>query len=260
MSGPADPIRLRDVAFRYDPRGPDVLRGLSLDIPGGRVTALLGPNGSGKTTLLRLLVGALRPTAGRMELADRRMDARTARQRSRLVGLVPQEERVTFALRVDEFVLLGRAPHLRILERPGDADRSAAWAALRQAGIEGLAHREVTALSGGERQLVSVARVLAQQPRVVLMDEPTSHLDLGNTRRVLDLVRGLRRDGRTVVMTTHDPNAAVAVADHVVLLYDGRVRARGTPAEVIRAAHLRAAYGVDVDIVEAGGRPLVVVR
>ena len=256
MSAPA--LALHGVSFAYAPGGPDVLCDVSLEISAGSITAVLGANGSGKTTLLRLLLGLLRPTTGAVEVEGRPQHGFSRRDLSQRVGLVPQSEPVAFELSVLEFALLGRAPHLGLLDLPGEADRALALEALGRVGLTALKHRAVPTLSGGEAQLATLARALVQQSAILLSDEPTSHLDPANTRRVLEVLRMLGGEGRTVVFTTHDPNLAAAIADHVVLLRDGCVLAAGRPAEVLTTGRLSATYGMEVEVVQLRGRPLVV--
>jgi iron complex transport system ATP-binding protein len=250
-------IAVQHVSFRYGPSNPLVLDDVSVDIPSGAITALLGPNGSGKSTLLHLLLGLLAPGSGHIRLMGRPQNEYRRREASRILGLVPQDEHVAFDLSVLEYVLLGRAPYFDLLERPHQKDRQLACEALTTAGIPFLEKRSVPSLSGGERQLATVARALAQQPAVLLLDEPTSHLDLANARRILHVLRSLKDAGKTIVLTTHDPNAASAIADYVILLREGKVLSSGPAAEVLTATHLSATYGVEVDVLEFRGRPLV---
>ena len=202
-----------------------------------------------------MLLGLLQPERGEVRLFGRPLGTRSRREASRLVGLVPQSEPVTFDLSVFEYALLGRAPYLGLLERPGAEDRACAERALETAGIAALSRRAVPSLSGGERQLATVARALAQEPRVLLLDEPTSHLDLANVRRILGVLRSLRADGRTIILTTHDPNAAAAIADDVLLLRQGHVMATG-PVESVLQADTWYTYGVPRRC-HGRGRPLV---
>ncbi len=250
-------IAVEGLSFRYDPSGPPVLSQICVQIPAGQVTALLGPNGSGKSTLLHLLLGLLLPEEGNISLFGRRQQTYTRREQSRIMGLVPQDEHVTFELSVLEYALLGRAPYLSLLELPRESDRRLALQALAKAGIAPLERRSVPSLSGGEKQLATVARALAQEPQILLLDEPTSHLDLANARRILRVLDALKGEGKTVIMTTHDPNAAAAVADQVILLRAGCVLAAGPAAQVMTADHLSATYGVPVEVLEVRGRPLV---
>jgi len=250
-------IALRDVSFRYSPEASLALDSVNVQVRGGAITALLGPNGSGKSTLLHLLLGLLPAQQGQVWVMGQQHGAYTRRELSQLVGLVPQDEHVTFELSVLEYALLGRAPHLGLLDLPQPADRALALEALQTTGIAALAQRAVTSLSGGEKQLATVARALTQEPRILLLDEPTSHLDLANARRILGVLRALRDGGRTMVLTTHDPNAAASVADEVILLREGRVLAAGPTAKVLTSDYLSATYGVPVEVVVVHGRPLV---
>lgn len=250
-------IALQQVSFRYSPSSPLALDEVSVDIPAGAITALLGPNGSGKSTLLHLILGLLSPGSGNIQLMGRHHKEYGRRETSRILGLVPQDEHVAFDLSVLEYVLLGRAPYLNLLEKPRRDDRQLAYAALVTTGIASLEKRTVPSLSGGERQLVTIARALAQLPTILLLDEPTSHLDLANARRILHVLRSLKEAGKTIVLTTHDPNAAAAIADYVILLRAGRVLSSGPAAVVLNAEHLSATYGVDVEVLEVKGRPLV---
>jgi iron complex transport system ATP-binding protein len=250
-------IALHGVSFRYGPSEPLALNRVSLEIPAGAITAILGPNGSGKSTLLHLLLGLLVPGEGRILLLGRSYDAYKRREASRILGLVPQDEHVAFELSVLEYVLLGRAPYLDLLEMPRSDDRRLAREALAAAGIARLERRAVPSLSGGERQLATVARALAQEPTILLLDEPTSHLDLANARRILKVLRSLKEAGKTIVLTTHDPNAAAAVADHVILLRAGEALSSGPTAVALTSAHLSSTYGVEVEVLQIRGRPLV---
>lgn len=247
-------VALDDLWYAYNGNRVAALQGLNLEVPAGAVTAILGPNGSGKTTLLHLILGLLTPTRGAVYLAGRPQAAYSRRELGRLLALVPQKEHISFNFTVLEYVLLGRAPYLQVLETPRPDDRQAALEALRVVGIEPLQGRVVTALSGGEQQLVTLARALAQQPRLLLLDEPTAHLDLGNQVRVLEVMRRLCADGVTVLFTTHDPNAAAAVADHAVLMRQGQVLAAAPTAEALTADNLRATYGVPVEVAKVGER------
>ncbi len=245
------------LSFRYNGSGREALRGLSLHVPGGAITAILGPNGSGKTTLLRLLLGVLRPQQGTIRVAGRPQEEYSRRELSQLVGLVPQDEHIPFDFSILEYVLLGRAPYLHPLATPGESDTILALEAVRAAGLDGMQERLLPNLSGGERQLAVLARALAQQPRILLMDEPTSHLDLGNQGRLLDLVRDLATGGTTVVLTTHDANLASALADYVVLMLRGRVLEAGPVEVTISAERLSATFGVPIQVCAVDGRRVV---
>jgi len=251
-------IAFSHVRFSYNGREHTVFEDFSLEIPAQAVTALLGPNGSGKTTLLRLILGLVRPQAGEVHVAARTRSAYARQEFGRLVGLVAQEDQVPFDFTVLDYVLLGRAPRLRLLETPTEEDVRVARRALASVGLLPLQHRSIQALSGGERRLATVARALAQEPQILLLDEPTSHLDLSNRRRLLDVMRRLRGEGKTVLFTTHDPNEAAAVADHVVLLRRGWIEAQGSVHETLTPYHLRATYGVEVQVIDYNGRPQII--
>jgi iron complex transport system ATP-binding protein len=254
-------ISLDQVVFDYErgERRPQPLfAGLSLELPASTITAILGPNGSGKTTLLHLILGILAPEAGVILLAQRPRRHYTRRALGQLVGLVSQNEYLPFNFTVLEYVLLGRAPHLQLLQTPGEGDIEIACEVLAEIGLADLADRSIQSLSGGERQLVMVARALAQRPRILLLDEPTSHLDLANRERVLTTLAQQAAQGVTVVFTTHEPNQAASVASFVVLMREGRVLEAGPMDDVITADRLTATYGVPVEVVEVRGRRIVV--
>jgi len=250
-------LSLSDLRFGYDRKLPTVLQGLALDIPPGTITAILGPNGAGKTTLLHIILGLLAPQAGKILIDGKPHTSYSRRQMSRLIGLVPQSEYIPFEFSVLEFVLLGRAPYLGPLEMPSEGDRQVALEALRSIGLEHLWDRPTPSLSGGERQLAMVARALAQKTRLLLLDEPTSHLDLGNRDRTLNVLRALARDGMTIIFTTHDPNLATT-ADYVVLLRRGAILAAGAMATTLTTENLSATYCIPVQVIRWDGRVFVV--
>jgi len=250
-------LAFEEVTFGYGPDAPAVLRGLSLGVESGTATAILGPNGAGKSTLLHLALGWLRPQRGQVLLDGKPLRSLPRRSIGRSMALVPQAEGMPFDYSVMDYVLLARAPYLAPLAMPGPADEEIAREAMEEVGIAGLAGRSITTLSGGERQNVLVARALAQQPRLLLMDEPTTHLDLAHKVRLVRLLRDRIARGTTVVLTTHEPDVAAAVATHLVLMTDGRVRRAGPLADVFTAEDLSATYGVPVEIASIDGRRVV---
>ncbi len=251
-------LSLSNLGFAYDAAGPDTLHGISLDIPAGGTTVVLGPNGAGKTTLLHILVGLLSPHSGEVWLSGRRQTDLTRRELSRLVAIVPQNEHIPFDFSVLEYVLMGRSPHISMLGMPSERDHEIAVESLRTLGLLDLWHRPVPELSGGERQLVTLARALAQGAPILLLDEPAAHLDLGNTMRLHGIIEALAQEGTTVVFTTHDPGAAASVARYVVLMRDGRVLESGPVDTVFTSERLTLAYGVPVRVATVEGRPIVV--
>jgi iron complex transport system ATP-binding protein len=242
-------------AFRID--------GVSFALGAGEILGVIGPNGSGKTTLIRLLSGVHAPTEGEIRLFGTPLARLGRRALARQVAVVPQELAVAFSFTVEELVLMGRHPHLegRLFEGPDDLAR--AGAAMRLAGVEALRAQPVDHLSAGERQRVLLARALAQEPRILLLDEPTSHLDLGHVRLVVSLLRRLCRDrGMAVLLVSHDLNLASEVADRLLILGAGRVAGIGSPVEVLDEEALESVYGCPVRVEKSpqSGRPVVSIR
>ncbi|MCQ8897916.1 MAG: ABC transporter ATP-binding protein [Hadesarchaea archaeon] len=230
------------------------LRGVTLGAEEGEVVSLVGPNGSGKTTLLRCLDGILRPQRGSILLDGRELARIDPRELSRRVGYLPQGSPSSFPLTVFDTVLLGRRPHLGW--RVGERDLRVVSGLLEEMGMEGLALRYFGELSGGERQKVLLARLLAQEPEVLLLDEPTAHLDLRHQLEILGLLRRKAGErGITVVMALHDLNLASGFSDRVVLLHRGRVLASGRPGSVLTPSRLERVYGVRVRRMGGKGRP-----
>lgn len=249
------PARLdfQDLRYRYG-FGSDVLHDLAAAVAPGEATAILGPNGAGKTTLLHLALGWLKPLDGRVLLDGAPIQGLSRRELGRAMALVPQSERIPFEFSVLDYVLLGRAPRLGPLQPPGPSDLAAAERAIERVGIGGLASREVNALSGGERQLASIARALAQEPRILLLDEPTSHLDLANKARVLSLVKDLAKGGSTILLTTHEPEAAAMAASNLFLMREGRLLAAGPLEKLFTSQCLTQTYGIPVQALRVEGR------
>jgi len=237
-------------ALDFGYRGRRVGHGVSLDIRSGEVLCLLGPNGGGKTTLMKTLLGLLPPLAGRVLLDGRDVAHLARKELARTIGYVPQAHLAFFPFTVIDIVLMGRSAHVPLFAAPSHADHAVAERALGQLGIDHLKSRIYTEISGGERQLVLIARALAQEPRILVMDEPTASLDFGNQLRVLNQIAALARAGIAVVFSTHDPDHVFLVGDRVALLHDGGMEEIGPPEAVITAAALKRLYGVDVQVVE----------
>ena len=234
--------------------GRTVLRQVGLQAPEGSWTAVIGPNGAGKSTLLQALVGLL-PHTGRIRLAGR--EGLTGRERARTVAYAPQNPLLPEDLTVLDYTLLGRSPYIPYLGRERAADREIAERALLRLDLADFAGRRLGRMSGGERQRVVLARALAQQAPVLLLDEPTTALDLGHQQQVLELLDELRRtEGLTVLTTLHDLGTAAQYADTLVLVSGGRIAACGTPAEVLTADLVGAHFGAKVSVTHgADGRP-----
>lgn len=228
--------------------GRAVLRGVDLVARPGEVLVVVGPNGAGKSTLLRLVAGLRRPDTGRVLVGGDEVSTMPARARARRIGLVPQEAHLDLPFTVREVVAMGRFAHRGRFGGPSPADHEAVTRALAEARLTGLADRAVTRLSGGERRRVLLGRTLAQDPEVLLLDEPTSNLDLGQVWRVHRTMRRAAAAGRTVVAVVHDLEAAAALGDRLALLAEGRVVATGLPQEVLTAAHVSKAFGVHAEV------------
>jgi iron complex transport system ATP-binding protein len=230
--------------YRYPRAAAEALRGASAVAGSGMALAILGPNGCGKSTLLGALIGAVTPSGGRVLLGEAPLRSLAPRAAARLIAFLPQYERMSFALSALEYVLLGRLPRVGSFAQPGRGDEDAALRALEGAGAAELAGRRVNELSGGELQLVRIARCLAQETQAIVMDEPTSMLDPAHARMVADAVRSLAASGRTIVFSTHDSGFAAYAADEVTLMREGADVFSGRVPEALEAGRLAACFGV----------------
>lgn len=242
-------LELRDLAVGYP--GREVGAGISFAVRAGEVLCLLGPNGSGKTTLFRTLLGLLPPRAGEIRVIDEPIKAWSRAAFARKVAYVPQAHAGVFPFTVEDIVLMGRSARLERFATPSRRDRELAGHCLASLGVAHLRMRTYTELSGGERQLALIARALAQEPVVLVMDEPTASLDFGNQIRILEHIGRLRERGVAVLMSTHQPEHALRVADRIALLAPGRLVGIGVSAQVATPAALGALYGVDAATVAA---------
>lgn len=213
-----------------------------MQVPDGCLYTVLGPNGSGKSTLMKVLLGVLPATSGAALLDGRPTKAWSRRELARTVGVVPQAETIAFPLKVREMVAMGRYPHLGPLGSEREADRLAISRALEQCDVFDLSERDVMTLSGGELQRVRIARALAQEPRALVLDEPTASLDIRHEMAILELLRAFADTGMTVLVVTHGLDLAARFADRMLLLAQGRVAAEGVPADVLRSDVLEAVY------------------
>jgi iron complex transport system ATP-binding protein len=230
--------------IRFSRPGRTVLRGVSATLGRGAIVAVLGPNGAGKTSLLGVASGRLAPESGSVELEGKSLVAWGRDALARRLALLPQFERLPFNYSCLEFVLMGRAPHLPYLSMPGREDEEAARRALAEMGLAGFESRPAAELSGGEFQLVRMARCLAQEATYLLLDEPTSMLDPANARRIADSLRSLAQGGRGILLATHDVALAFHLADEALLLRSGEVLADGRAAEVLVPERLEEAFGL----------------
>ncbi|MGC4000937.1 MAG: ABC transporter ATP-binding protein [Anaeromyxobacter sp.] len=240
-----DPIvSVQGASFRYG--ATHALREASLTARAGEFVGLLGPNGAGKSTLIRLVAGLLAPSAGTVRLAGLDPAHTSRRTVAQVLALVPQEPRVSWPFTVREAVMMGRAPHQGLLAVPDRLDLGAVQGALQACDLAHLADRRLDALSGGERRRVFFARALAQEPRVLLLDEPTAFLDLGHQVAAMRMAQVAARGGLCVLAVLHDLNLAAAACDRVVVMADGQVVAEGAPGEVLTAERVQQVWGIPV--------------
>jgi iron complex transport system ATP-binding protein len=252
-------LAARGLSIGYGER--TVAAGIDLAVARGEVLCLLGPNGAGKTTLFKTLLGLLPPIAGEVTIGERPVGSLSRAELARSLAYVPQAQVMEFAYTVLDLVLMGRTAHLGPFSAPGRRDHERAHAALSDLGIADLAMAEANRISGGQRQLCLVARALAQDAPMLVMDEPTASLDLGNRLLVLERVRALKAQNYGVVFSTHDPDQARELATTVAVIADGRLAAYGPPEETVTGPILSSVYGVDVVVERTeSGRHVVAPR
>jgi iron complex transport system ATP-binding protein len=238
-------LRAEGVAFSYNHK--PILDGIDLDLRPGEMVGLIGPNGAGKSTLVKLLSRALNPQRGRVWLDGHALNAFKQDEVARRIAVVPQVFEMPVGFTAFEIVLMGRTPHLGMLKSESARDLEIARAAMQATGTAHLAERAINHLSGGERQRVVIARALAQEPEILLLDEPTAHLDVAHQIEVMEIARRLKRERALAILGVfHDVNLAAQYCDRIVMLKDGRVFAIGSPNAVITRDALRAVYGVEM--------------
>ncbi len=235
-------IHFDNVVLRYAGSQEPAVQGVTLEALAGRLTAVVGPNGSGKSTLVRTLLGRLAPESGRVTLDGRPISDLTRRQVATTLAVVSQREEPAFPLRARDFIALGRYPHGSAFSAPSAADREAVASAIARADLEALAERSTDELSGGEWQRVRIARALAQGGRALVLDEPTTFLDVGHEMSVFELLDSLARAGQCILLVSHQLNLVARFADQMVLLHRGLVAATGRPADVMRGDVLERVY------------------
>lgn len=235
-------IRFHDVGIRYAGGAHRAVDDVSFEARRGALTAVVGPNGSGKSTLVRALIGRVPLESGRILVDDRAVDAIERQELARRVAVIAQREELTFPSTTAEYVALGRHPHLGLWHAPGPRDRDAVTEAMRVSGVEALRDRRIDALSGGEWQRVRLARALAQGGDAIVLDEPTTFLDVAHEMGVFDILYRLARAGKAVLLVSHQLNLVARFADEIVLLHRGQVAAAGPPDSVMRAPVLERVY------------------
>ncbi len=239
-------IEVEHLSFSYGHHA--VLKDITFDIPDGCLVNVLGPNGVGKSTLFRCILGLNAHYEGCVWVNGKDMKQLSIKERAREISYIPQSHAPVYDYEVIDVVMMAAGRDLKLFANPGKAERSRAYQALERVGIEAFAHRMYTQISGGEQQLVLIARALAQQARTIVMDEPTSALDYGNTVRVLSCVKQLAREGLSIVQSTHDPDHAFLYSDKTLVLKNGRVEAYGSPKSVITSGLISDLYRIDVEV------------
>ena len=234
-------IRLKNVEFSYGKQ--PFISGLSCEMADGRITALLGPNGSGKSTTLRLCAGLLRPAGGTIDVGGRDLRSYPAREFARTRAFLPQSRPVP-TLTVRTLVENGRYPYLGLTRRVSRADKEAVERALELTGLRGMAGRELHTLSGGERQKAYVAMLVAQGAQHLLLDEPTTYLDVGHQLELMEMLQRLRDDGKCIIMVLHDISLAIQFCDEALVMADGKLIHTGTAAQLAESGAIERAYGV----------------
>lgn len=239
-------IDISNLRFSYGAR--EILRGIDISIPDGTLVNVLGANGVGKSTLFRCILGLNRGYKGTIMVNGKDMRTLSIQERAREISYIPQSHSPVYDYEVLDVVLMSTGNDLGMLRTPGKRHVERAYAALERIGIEHLAHRTYTQISGGEQQLVLIARAIAQNAKTIIMDEPTSALDYGNTVRVLSCVRQLAKEGMSIVQSTHQPDQAFLYSDKTLVIDKGLVRAFGDPKEVITKELVSDIYGIDVEV------------
>lgn len=239
-------LQVSNVSFSFDK---PVLRGVSTVFPGGSLTGVLGPNGAGKSTLVKMLSRWYVPEQGDILLGGKSLRSLTQQEIARQMAVVEQEQAYGADITVEEMVALGRLPHQSLLGEESDEDRRLVRKAMERTGVLEFAGRRLSTLSGGEKQRVRIATALAQNTSILILDEPTSHLDIKYQAELLNLLRALAREGLTVVAVLHDINLAALFCDRLIILAGGKILAEGTPEEVLTSKAIAAAYDCDVVVI-----------
>lgn len=254
-------IKASKLVFGY--KDQKVLNQLDIEIPEGAFTAVVGPNGCGKTTFVKQLIKSLKPQGGELILFGKPLSSYSYKALGKIVAYVPQATQIGFDFTVEEVVMMGRYPHLKRFQSEQNHDRDIVAKAMKATGVWDLRKKFANELSGGEQQRVVVARALAQEPKLLILDEPISHLDLHHQVELMELIRGLsKEEGITVLAIIHDLNLAMDYSDFVMMMHDGKVHSFGEPRETISAANIRNIYNLDVCMIEnpVTGNPHVIPR
>lgn len=237
-------LEVKSLAYSYG--NGNIFEDVSFSVGKGEVMCILGPNGAGKSTLIKCIAGIFKPTEGIISIMGKDTSLLRQGDIARNIGYVPQQNETVFPFTVLDFVVMGRTPHLSMFSSPGAEDVKIARKCLEMVGIQDFENNIFSKLSGGQRQLVMIARALTQQPSLLLLDEPTSHLDFGNQLKVLEIVGKLANSGMSILMNTHMPDHAFLVGDNAAVLHENRMMSTGCVEDVVTSKNMSSAYGIDV--------------
>lgn len=245
-------MEIKNCSFAYEDN--DIFEDINFSITPGDIFCILGANGTGKTTMIKCLTGLMNPNSGEILVDGKNMKSFSPSDLAKKIGYIPQIHNSTFPFTVLDVVLMGRSPHLDMFESPSEKDYKIALEAIESMNIGYIKDKAYTEISGGEQQLVFIARVLAQEPSILILDEPTSHLDFGNQIRTLNIIKKLSSRGLAVIMSSHFPDHAFISATKVALMNEKKFIAIGKPEDVITQDNMKKIYGVNVKILDIGGR------
>ncbi|AUB57923.1 MULTISPECIES: ABC transporter ATP-binding protein [Methanobacterium] len=246
-------MEIKGCSFAYD-NNENIFEDINFSVSSGDIFCILGANGTGKTTLIKCLTGLMSPHSGEINIDGQDMNSFSRADLAKKIGYIPQIHNSTFPFTVLDVVLMGRSPHLDMFESPSEKDYEIALKSLKSLNIEHMKDKPYTEISGGEQQLVFIARVLTQEPSILILDEPTSHLDFGNQIRTLNIIKQLASNGLSVIMSSHFPDHAFISANKVALMDGKKFMAIGKPEDVITTDNMKRIYGIDVKVMDIGKR------
>jgi iron complex transport system ATP-binding protein len=246
-------MEIKDCSFAYEDNN-NIFEDINFSVSSGDIFCILGANGTGKTTLIKCLTGLMNPHSGEILIDSQDMNSFSRADLAKKIGYIPQIHNSTFPFTVLDVVLMGRSPHLDMFESPSEKDYKIALKSLKSLNIEYMKDKPYTEISGGEQQLVFIARVLTQEPSILILDEPTSHLDFGNQIRTLNIIKKLASAGLSVIMSSHFPDHAFISANKVALMDGKKFLAIGKPEDVITTENMKQIYGIDVKVMDIGKR------
>ncbi len=243
-------IQIKNINFSYNSK--KILKNIDFYVEKGKILSILGPNGSGKTTLLKVIAGILRPDMGEVIVNGKNVLKMQRREMAKLIAYVPQNFEPGFDFTVFDIVSMGRFPHKALLETLDDGDYKKIEWTLKVTGLEDLKMKSIREISGGERQRTIIAMALAQDAEIILMDEPTSNLDIKYQLSILELIKNMVKEGRTIIITMHDVNLSIRYSDEVIVLSEGEIYSKGKPDDVINEKTIENVYGIKIKILRNG--------